>query len=267
MKILARLLVIEDDPLDRALILDQLAAATYLHVDVALAESQAQALEALANRTFDLVLLDYRLPDGTAEPILNYLYPRDAEGELLESTSAAMPPDVLMLSAVDDLHITTRTMRSGALDFLSKRALESEEMARAVQAALLGRAHRAERYQRRMVEVQLAECHELMQQKGVPTLRPFSGELSDEQATTLRGIYRDFLRISIFNEDRGNAADSLIQYVHQQRIDVIHLIRLHTTMVEELVSQEPMMAQRALTKGRLALIRALLALVQKYQAA
>ena len=58
-------LIIEDDPLDRELITELLTLRGRGRVRVAQAHDLRGALELLAERTFDLVLLDTRLPDAT----------------------------------------------------------------------------------------------------------------------------------------------------------------------------------------------------------
>jgi CheY-like chemotaxis protein len=58
-------LIIEDDPLDRELITELLTLRGRGRVRVSQAYDLRGALELLAERTFDLVLLDTRLPDAT----------------------------------------------------------------------------------------------------------------------------------------------------------------------------------------------------------
>ena len=63
--IMSDVLIIEDDPLDRELITELLTLRGRGQVRVSQAYDLRGALELLAERTFDLVLLDTRLPDAT----------------------------------------------------------------------------------------------------------------------------------------------------------------------------------------------------------
>ena len=58
-------LIIEDDPLDRELITELLTLRGRGQVRVSQSYDLRGALELLAERTFDLILLDTRLPDAT----------------------------------------------------------------------------------------------------------------------------------------------------------------------------------------------------------
>jgi len=58
-------LIIEDDPLDRELITELLTLRGRGRVRVCQAHDLRSALELVAERTFDLILLDTRLPDAT----------------------------------------------------------------------------------------------------------------------------------------------------------------------------------------------------------
>lgn len=77
MKLQADILVLEDEPLIRLLLTTQLEAAGAL---VAEAELCADALRQLRSTRFDLAVLDYRLPDGSALDLVRTLR---AEGSRL----------------------------------------------------------------------------------------------------------------------------------------------------------------------------------------
>ncbi len=62
---MSEVLIIEDDPLDRELITELLTLRGRGRVRVSQAYDLRGALALLAERTFDLVLLDTRLPDAT----------------------------------------------------------------------------------------------------------------------------------------------------------------------------------------------------------
>lgn len=60
------ILVIEDDPLDRELIAELLTLRGRGRIQAREARDFKTAMELLGSRTFDLVLLDTKLPDATA---------------------------------------------------------------------------------------------------------------------------------------------------------------------------------------------------------
>ncbi len=62
---MSEVLIIEDDPLDRELITELLTLRGRGRVRVSQASDRRGALALLAERTFDLVLLDTRRPDAT----------------------------------------------------------------------------------------------------------------------------------------------------------------------------------------------------------
>lgn len=101
------LLVVDDEPLNREMLMRRLDRLGY---SVAGAENGRVALELLAVRTFDLVLLDILMPelDGIltlerikADPMLQHL-------------------PVVMLSSLDDAASTVRCIEAGADDYVPK---------------------------------------------------------------------------------------------------------------------------------------------------
>lgn len=76
--------------------------------DCELAESVAEAREKLAGSRFDLLLLDYKLPDGTGLELLREI--QEQRMDLL----------VIMITAFASLEVAVSATRNGAFDFLSK---------------------------------------------------------------------------------------------------------------------------------------------------
>ena len=100
-----RLFLIEDDDDIALLIRKSLERAGH---QVARCRTAADALIVLSQSTFDLVLLDQRLPDMAGLDLLNTL---SREG-------IAAP--ALMVTAYGDEQLATRVLRAGALDYLVK---------------------------------------------------------------------------------------------------------------------------------------------------
>ena len=140
-----RVLIVDDEPGMR------LGAARVLkrhtvrlpHIDsevsfeCILAESIAEARAKLAGDRFDLLLLDYKLPDGTGLELLREI--QEQKMDLL----------VIMITAFASLEVAVSATRNGAFDFLSK-PFAPEELESIVTKA--SRSLIVERAARRMAE-------------------------------------------------------------------------------------------------------------------
>jgi PAS domain S-box-containing protein len=100
-----RLFLIEDDDDIALLIRKSLERAGH---QVARCRTAADALIVLAQSTFDLVILDQRLPDMAGLDLLNTL------------TREGITAPALMVTAYGDEQLATRVLRAGALDYLVK---------------------------------------------------------------------------------------------------------------------------------------------------
>jgi PAS domain S-box-containing protein len=99
------LFLIEDDEDVALLIRKHLERARHV---VTRCRSAADALIVLAQSTFDLVLLDYKLPDMTGLDLLR----------TLAQEGITIP--VLVVTAKGDEHLATRVLHAGALDYVAK---------------------------------------------------------------------------------------------------------------------------------------------------
>ncbi len=102
-----RLLVVDDMETNRDLLARRLRALGH---DVALAENGRRALEMLAEREFDLVLLDIMMPEVDGYRVL----------ERLRTDPARRHIPVIMISAVDEIDAVVRCIELGATDYLPK---------------------------------------------------------------------------------------------------------------------------------------------------
>lgn len=102
---MSRVLVLEDEAGFQALLSEVLGGAGH---EVMCAASGAEALKLVAANTFDLLLLDYRLPGETGL-------------EFLENFRMAgqMTP-VIIMTAFAEVPVVVEAMRLGAVDFLVK---------------------------------------------------------------------------------------------------------------------------------------------------
>lgn len=153
-----RLLIVDDEDSIRAPLAKYLLARGY-HVRTA--ASGAEALEALATESFEVVLCDVRMPGLSGLEVVPRALERD--------------PDlaILMLTAVNDAPTATDALAHGAMDYLMK-PIELVDLDRAVRRALRKRAlmidrRRTEMLVREEVKVRTMELeqrtHELERER------------------------------------------------------------------------------------------------------
>lgn len=118
-----QILLIDDDQVDRAAVRRALARSGLQHVLVE-APDGTTGRKLAAERHFDCILLDYRLPDTDAFELL-------ADLQSLEDGAHS----VLMLTGEGDQELATRLMRAGALDYLTKSDVTPSSLARAIRYA------------------------------------------------------------------------------------------------------------------------------------
>ncbi len=99
------ILYVDDEDILRTLVADQLGAQGYT---VETADDGDTALEILAKKTFDIILLDIRMPRVSGMEVLKELRRR-------KNTTR-----IIVLTAVDDLAVAIEAVKNGATDYLTK---------------------------------------------------------------------------------------------------------------------------------------------------
>ncbi len=151
-----RILLIDDDAVDRAAVRRALAKSGLAHTLVE-ASGGDEGLRLASAETFDCVLLDYRLPGIDTFALLKTLLA--AEGQART---------VLMLTGEADPDLATRLMRAGALDYLDKAEVTPSGLARAIRYAAARQAFQAElAAARREAEAKSLELDTLNRQKSL----------------------------------------------------------------------------------------------------
>ncbi len=101
-----RVILVEDDPLQAQLVVERLRLAEGFEISIA--SSLSQFWEILPQSKADVILMDYRLPDGTGLEAL----------ERLQNQKISLP--VLMVTGQGDEQIAVQALKSGASDYLIK---------------------------------------------------------------------------------------------------------------------------------------------------
>lgn len=121
---MARVLVVEDDPVFRRFVLAALHETRFVDAEADTAGSLEEATRALSSATYDCILLDLGLPDSQGI-------------ETVRSTLERAPavPIVVLTGEEDDL-VADRALQEGAQDFLEKAQLEPRSLGRAIRHAV-----------------------------------------------------------------------------------------------------------------------------------
>jgi DNA-binding response OmpR family regulator len=99
------ILYAEDDDTTRQVVSGQLTDEGF---EVVTAKDGQEAIAALTARTFDLVLLDIRMPRKDGLEVLEFV------------RSKKLKARVIMLTGVDELSIAIRAVKLGANDYMTK---------------------------------------------------------------------------------------------------------------------------------------------------
>jgi DNA-binding NtrC family response regulator len=115
-----RVLIVEDESLIRWSLRQKFEERGYLVTE---AESGEEALSALETGVFDLVMLDYRLPDITGLDVLRKL--READRDAV----------VIMITAYSNIEDAVEAIKIGAYDYIAK-PFQMDQLLRTVDKAL-----------------------------------------------------------------------------------------------------------------------------------
>jgi len=119
-----KLLHVEDDPMQQRLTAQQLTTLPEFRFDITNAQNEDDAVAAFRTRGPELVILDYHLAQGNGLSCLHKLRQEDR----------IVP--IIALSGQATQEIAAELLRVGADDYLSKKDLATEDLARSVRDAL-----------------------------------------------------------------------------------------------------------------------------------
>ena len=119
-----RILLIEDDNIEAGLICDELARFAGRLVEVDHVQCVLAGTSQLAERRYDIVLLDLNLPDGSGIPNLHRV------------KAAAPNVPVVILTNMEDEDAAVAALAEGAQDYLIKRHITTELLRRSLRYAV-----------------------------------------------------------------------------------------------------------------------------------
>jgi len=109
-----RLLVVEDNPGDFALIEDYLSANSFIgRLDHAKTFSEAKDHLRNCDENYHAVLLDLNLPDKNGEALIE------------ETVELAFPAAIIVLTGYSDMHFSVRSLAMGISDYIIKDNLNT----------------------------------------------------------------------------------------------------------------------------------------------
>lgn len=121
------LLLVEDNPVYAEILRRLLPTlGAELRFDTKWVDTAERALEELASRRYELVLLDYRLPGADGLTVLAEIRRMPKETQ----------PAVIMLTGMGNEAVAVEAMKAGAMDYLPKDNLDVPSLIRAVSGAL-----------------------------------------------------------------------------------------------------------------------------------
>ncbi len=119
-----RILIVEDDAVDRKLLERLLAQSALGACEVQNADCLARALELVQDHTFDVILLDLGLPDS-----------QGMDSVVRVQVQTPQTP-IIVLSGLDDANVGTQAVQIGVQDYLIKGQVDASLLMRAIRYAL-----------------------------------------------------------------------------------------------------------------------------------
>ena len=130
--VIIKALLLDDSTFDRARI-RRMSRKTDFVIDLTEACDIAEMKAAIEREAFDLVLIDYRLPEGDGLDVLAYI----------QNSAHNSDAATIMITGTGDMNTAVTAMRNGCHDFLTKEEVTAAELGRAMVGAMqAARAHR-----------------------------------------------------------------------------------------------------------------------------
>ncbi|HEY0080348.1 MAG TPA: sigma-54 dependent transcriptional regulator [Pyrinomonadaceae bacterium] len=188
-----RVLLVDDDPLLRQLVTDQLSLSGF---DATSAASGEEALKAIAGTDYDVVLLDIQMPG---------LSGLDALREIRKLEDA---PEVIMLTADTSLSTGIEAMRHGAYDYLTKPSTLDEI------EAVIRKADEKHRLVRQNASLRAAVRAPESSEASLPALVYKSGAMEGVVALAETAARLD--STVVITGESGTGKDVLSRFIHSR---------------------------------------------------
>jgi DNA-binding response OmpR family regulator len=107
-------LLIEDNIGDKILIEEELKESVLFDVNITWVKSYTEFCSAIEKSTFDVILLDLTLPDESGEELIKLV---------LADVQYKIP--VIILTGIDNLNLSLKSLDLGADDYLQKDSIQS----------------------------------------------------------------------------------------------------------------------------------------------
>lgn len=145
-------LLLDDSTFDRARI-RRLGHKSELTLDLSEVGDIEELKQAISREVFDLILIDYRLPQGDGLDVLEHIKNSPLNGEAA----------TIMITGDGDMETAVTAMRNGCHDFLTKDAMTAEHLRFAVVRAMRSAAEQRDllaqtRHQREVISLGLKDA-------------------------------------------------------------------------------------------------------------
>ncbi|MBR8832204.1 MAG: Sensor histidine kinase WalK [Chroococcopsis gigantea SAG 12.99] len=206
-----KILLIEDNLAQARLLRESLDGSTFKHFTLDHAQYLAEGIGLLAEQRFDVILLDLSLPDSHG---LDSLTP-------LINIAPHLP--IVVLTNTNDDHLALESLRRGAQDYLVKRHVNQENLARSICYAI----------ERKQTEEELREAKMSLSNELVR-----AQEINEMKNTFVSMISHDFRNplctISLSTKLLENSRDRLTK---EQQISYFQMIRTAIKDMDQLLTE------------------------------
>ena len=118
------ILIIEDNPADQELLVENLKSTNLLINDIKIADRLEDAITLLRQQSFSLIFLDFYLPDSSGMESFT----------VLSKENSKIP--VIILSGLSDTKLSLKAISLGAQDFLIKGDYTEQSLEKAVRYSI-----------------------------------------------------------------------------------------------------------------------------------